>query len=192
MLRHYSSLITARVLGIFLIAFVIGSMIGCASFGVDAAKGFRDNVAIAQTTNTSLVKSFGLSASLGKLSKVRAQDALRQVDTIQQGIDVAIELESTDVSTAKLRLQTASAAIKALQAYLLNQQKQMASAKDSETSMLLVGLLGFALDQATAIQALFEKAHSEDRQVTKEELLLLQRDHYEVFVRVQAQVDAMP
>lgn len=172
--------------------FVALAFAGCASLGVDSAKGFQDQLAIAQIGNTSAVKSFGLIASLGKITKANAQKALADVAATQSALDSAVELSDVDLSAAGSKLLLVNAGLSALNSYLLQQQAASKDSKDTTTALMVVGLLQISTDAAAQTGALLAKAHGENRQVSKAEIQALQATFKSTYTTVKAQVDAMP
>lgn len=175
------------------LAFVLTLVSGCASLGVDQPKGFSDKLALGQVSNTGSVKSVALVAGLGKMGKSSAQDFLVKLDTAQQALISAAALaDLNDMSGANNKLLIVNGILQALTVYLQQQQVAGKDAKDTATALMLVGLLSISTQQTTEIQALFAKAHGENRQVNAAEMKVLQDEYAAAFSAAKAQIDAMP
>jgi hypothetical protein len=175
------------------LAFILSLVAGCASLGVDQPQGFTDKLALGQVSNTTAVKSIALVASVGKMSKKSATDFLTQADTAQQALLSAAALaEVGDTGAANNKLLIVNGILQALTVYLQQQQAAGKDAKDTTTALMLVGLLSISTQETTEIQALFAKAHSENRQINAAEMKQLQDEYAAAFSAAKSAVDALP
>lgn len=96
--------------------------VGCASFGVPTPETFKENLAVAVTTNQAVRETAVTLLATGKITAADAQNIQDQANVAREGLNVARSLSGSDLASATGRLQATTAALKALQAYLIAKQ----------------------------------------------------------------------
>lgn len=104
-------------------AFLLALAAGCASLGVPTPQSFNENLAVSVAANTSVRETATTLLQAKKISAADAENVLKQTDVAREGLNVARSLSGSDLASAQSRLEATTAALKALQQYLLTKQK---------------------------------------------------------------------
>lgn len=105
-----------------MLAVVLTAVQGCAALGVPPADTFNKQLAVSVAINTEIRGTATTLLQLGKISRADAENVLAQTDVAREGLNVARSLSGTDLTSATGRLEATTAALRALQAYLIAKQ----------------------------------------------------------------------
>lgn len=101
---------------------VVFTASGCAQLGIAPADTFNKQLAVSVAINTEIRGTATTLLQLGKISRADAENVLAQTDVAREGLNVARSLSGTDLTSATGRLEATTAALRALQAYLIAKQ----------------------------------------------------------------------
>lgn len=68
---------------------ITGFIVGLALIGCASTADYQGNVNAAQLTNTAILKMVGTAANAGLISQKDGYNLVKQIDTAQEGIDIA-------------------------------------------------------------------------------------------------------
>jgi len=103
-------------------ALVAAIVVGCAALGAPTPDTFNQKLAVGVASVTEARNTATTLLQAGKISVADAQNIQAQADVAREGLNVARGMSATDLTTANTRLEVASAALRALQAYLVTKQ----------------------------------------------------------------------
>ena len=92
----------------------------CAQLGVPTPQTFNQKLAVSVVTVTEVRNTAATLLVAGKISPEDAANINKQADVAREGLNVARGLSATDIDSAGGRLEAATAALRALQTYLIS------------------------------------------------------------------------
>jgi len=103
-------------------AVVTAIVVGCAALGAPTPDTFNQKLAVSVASVTEVRNTAITLLRTEKISAADAQNIQAQADVAREGLNVARGMSATDLNSASTRLEVASAALRALQAYLVTKQ----------------------------------------------------------------------
>lgn len=107
---------------LFLAALTLSVLTACAALGVESPDTFNQRLAVAAASVTEVRNTATTLLVAGKISVADAQNIQQQADVAREGLNVARGLSATSIPAASTRLEVATAALRALQTYLIAKQ----------------------------------------------------------------------
>jgi hypothetical protein len=107
-------------LSTFLVACALALLTACAALGVESPQTFNEKLAVAVATNAEVRNTATTLLLTGKITAADAANIQAQADVAREGLNVARSLSATDFTSAGSRLEVTSAALRAIQTYLLS------------------------------------------------------------------------
>lgn len=108
---------------LFLAALALSVLTACAALGVESPDTFNQRLAVAAASVTEVRVTATTLLVAGKISVADAQNIQQQADVAREGLNVARGLSATSIPAAATRLEVATAALRALQTYLIAKQQ---------------------------------------------------------------------
>lgn len=109
-------------LSLFLATCALALLTACAALGVESPTTFNQKLAVSVATVTEVRNTAATLLVAGKITAADAQNIQAQADVAREGLNVARSLAGTDVTAAGTRLEVTTAALRALQTYLIAKQ----------------------------------------------------------------------